>query len=182
MRPVDFVFLAIIVAGYLLYLWLKNGWPRRKKSTPFTDTDLSRNEKAALKALQDKGYVLQQSHPVVSVTMNVDERKQKEFTHKSNLKVRKDGQTYLVKVVKGENTSALSSASMRRDLLLDQLFFLPAGILVYNVDNNRLQEIKFSFAGYSVLEKKIIRIVLVVLIIIGIAIIGWYLIEGVLSL
>ena len=182
MRPIDFVFLAVIIAGYLFYWRLKNGSNRKKKGGSFASPDLNRNEKAALKALQEEGYTLQQAHPVISVAMNVDDDKKKEFNHKINFIASRGGRSYLVKVVKGDNTSPLSSAALRKDLLMDQLFFLPAGILVYNVDNNRIQKISFSFDGYSIMEKKITRAALIILIMIGVAILGWYIYEGVLSL
>lgn len=171
MRPVDFIFLLIIIACTAFYIWYKNRRPRtrsRQKSP-----NLNRAEKAALNALKEEGYTLHEIHPVIPVQYEVDKEKKKDFTHAGNFIVRKGGRSYLVKVVKGEKT-ALTSASARNDLLLDHLFFLPHGIIVYNVDNNRIQEVSFSFGGYSALEKNFTRVALIGLILAGIAFTAFY--------
>jgi len=179
LRPIDFIILGIIIAGYLLYLRLKSRQPRKKFATQGTREELNRNETEALKALQEKGYVLHVIHPEMPVTLTVDNHKQKTFLHTGNFTVRRRGRTYLVKLIKGNQTSPLASNDVRKNMLLDQLFFLPAGILVYNVDNKQWQEVHFSWGGSSSREKILLKVALILLIIAGLVVMFWYIYGGV---
>ncbi len=180
MRPIDFVILAIIIACAVFYIWYNRKRRPRARSRQLSP-NLNRAEKLALEALREEGYTLHEIHPATPVVYSVDKQKSKEFTHSGNFVVRKSGRSYLVKVVKGSKTSTLTNVSVRNDLLLDHLFFLPQGIIVYNVDNNRIQEVSFSFGGRSPLEKRFIRVALIALIVAGVAYMAFYVYTEVFS-
>lgn len=181
MRTIDFILLGIIVICTVFYIWYKNRRPGPRK-TRGRRSEMTRLQSKALEVLGEAGYTLQEMHPSVSVVLSIDGQKRRDINHEADFIVRKKGRLYLVKIIKEDRPTPLTSAAYRKELLLDHLFFLPHGILIYNANNNRLQELNFSFGGYSAREKLITKIVLVLLIAAGAAMIAYSIYEEVVSL
>lgn len=180
MRTVDFIILGIIVICSAFYIWHKNRRPGARKSRG--RSEMTRLQSKALEVLGEAGYALQELHPSISVVLTVDGQKKRDINHEADFIVRKKGRLYLVKIIKGDQPTPLNSAAYRKELLLDHLFFLPHGILIYNANNNRMQELKFSFGGYSAREKLITKLTLILLIVAGVAMIAFSFYKEVFSL
>jgi len=177
LRWQDYLILFMLIGGYFLYQKLKTG-KFVKKQTSRRIPKLSKKEETALQSLQDKGYQLQDKRPEILLKINLD-GKEKTVDHRSGFTVKKDGKSYLVKMKK-ENTSPLSSKSLRQELLLDHLLFQPAKIMLYNQEKKSFQELDFSVGEGHPFEKIWLKVALIVLIIIGVVFLVGLFFEGVL--
>lgn len=83
-------------------------------------------------------------HPSVTVSLKV-EQKAKDYTYEGDFIVSKRNQSHLVRVKRGD-TSPLS-ASLRQELILQQLLFQTDGVFLYDSEKERLQEITLSYAS-----------------------------------
>ena len=174
MRPIDFFILAVIIIFSGIYLAARAGifsGQRYDNGTGKTGKNLSRPEKKVLEELKEKGYRLKQVHPYVpfSYRHETDKTiKEKEHIHSVNFTVSKRGKKYLVKLVKkSEKTGGIStpaSPNFRNELLLHHLFFLPAGIIIYNTDSNTMEEVSFKPGTFYAIEKKFAGITFALLI------------------
>ncbi len=167
MRPLDYLLLLLLSGAYLVY------FIRRKRKPPTarrrSDSRLSRREQSAWQKLQAGGYRLEEIHPSLPVTVSADDKK-KEFTCDGDFLVSKGGQIYLVKVSRGGGVS-ISSPALRRELLLDCLLFQARGILLYDGEKERFQELSFLLNGGAETSRDRIlwQAGLLMLIVIGIA-------------
>ncbi len=166
----DFIVLAVLAAGYFVYWkFLTGPTGKRSKGSPQKNNDksLNRKEEAAWKLLQEKGYRLKEIRPTSDFNITVD-NKEREYHHQGRFAVEKEGKSYLV-AMKGGQTTPLSSASQRKDLLLDYLIFRPAAVLLYDSEKKKFHEVSFALEGKHPLagEKKHIKAALVVLIVLG---------------
>lgn len=125
MRWQDYLWLLLLSGSYLLYFLFNRKRRRRKKPRQWVDRPLTRREQKAWHKLQAGGYRLTEIHPALPVTMTVDGKK-KSFVYEGNFIVSRGGESFLVKVIKGEGP--LHWPGLRRDLLLDCLFFQTDGI------------------------------------------------------
>ncbi|NLI69907.1 MAG: hypothetical protein GX364_03445 [Firmicutes bacterium] len=180
MRTIDFILLGIIIVGMAFYFWHRYRRPGPRK--PRKRSEMTRLQGKALEVLAEAGYTLQEKHPSISVVLTVDGQKRRDISHEADFIVRKKGRLYLVKIVKGERPTPLTSVAFRKELLLDHFIFLPHGILIYNANNDRFQELHFASGGYSVREKLMTRLALVLLIVAGVAVIVYSLYREVLTL
>ena len=169
MRWQDYLMLLLLLVGaYLVYFIKQKRKPKARRRR--SGTQLARREQGAWRKLQARGYRLEEIHPFVPVTITCD-RSKKDFTHEGDFTVSKGGKTYLVKVKKGDGSN-LSSPGLRRELLLDYLFFLPDGLFLYDGEKEQLQELQISLAveGYGGGKEKFLwQAALAVLIIAGLA-------------
>ncbi len=168
MRWQDYLILLLLVGAYAIYLVgskrrFKTGSRRRKPQ-------LTRREEAVLSRLKIEGYQLEEAHPQVPVTLTVDQ-KSRPFNYQGAFTVKKGGKTYLVKIKRGEGTP-LASAGLRYEMLLDYLFFQLDGILFYDHEKDKFQELFFVFGSgrNGGFEQRGLQVVLLILIAIGIAI------------
>ncbi len=169
MRWQDYLTLAIIIAGCGVYFWWihRNNQKKIKAGKP----RLTRSEKAAMEVLQANGFELQEIHPGFPVSYQVDE-KVKELTFKANLMVRKQGRSYLVVLKSGGQP--VTAGQYQHELMLKQMLFMPAGIIVLNPDTGKYQQVSISMRGYTAREKLLTRITLVMLIVTGTVMLMWF--------
>ena len=152
---------------------------RRKRAKPprRADRPLTRREQKAWHKLQAGGYRLTEIHPGLPVTMNVDGKK-KSFAYEGNFIVSRGGESFLVKVIKGEDP--LYWPGLRRELMLDCLFFQTDGIFFYLEAKEQLQEIRFTFQSEPGRKERFLwKAALILLIIIGIVFLGHLLSDGI---
>ncbi len=165
----DFLIIALIAGGYYFYRWAQDRVRRGKKARKKKKEELNKKEKAALEMLQEQGYKLQEVRPSAPVNINVD-GKGRGFNHQAGFVVEKNRSSYLV-TLKKEDTPSLNSVSQKKELLLDYLLFQPAGILLYDVEKKKFQEIylslDFKTGRERIIKDEHVRAALIVLIVAG---------------
>lgn len=162
MRWQDYIILGVLVAGYLYFCFQE----RKPKKVKFPGRELTRKEEKTWRVLKDKGFRLQEVHPSVPVSMRRD-GKEHSFAHAGELFVTKKGKLYLVKIKKDKD-SRINTASFRRELMLDFLFFQPEAILLFDTEREKLQQISFRTQGFPAERRRLLSILLLILIIIGV--------------
>lgn len=176
MRRQDYIWLLLLSGSYLLIYLFNRKRKKVKKPLRREDRPLTRREQKAWHKLQDSGYRLAEIHPSLPVSMSLD-GKQKSFFHEGDFIVSRKGKNYLVKMVKGEGP--LNWKALRRELLLDYLFFQTEGIFLYRENKGQLQEIGFSFQSEPGAKEKFIRkAALILLIALGAVYLGYLVISG----
>jgi hypothetical protein len=169
LRWQDYLWLLLLGGSYLaLYLFGRKKGKKRKKR-PRSERPLTRREQQAWHKLQAGGYRLAEIHPEHPVIMTVDGNR-KNFSCAGNFIVSRDGELFLVKIIKGEEP--LHWPALRRELLLDTLFFRTDGVFFYLEAKEQLQEIRFSFNEPAVKKQFLLRAALVLLLAIGAAFLG----------
>lgn len=154
MRRQDYIWLLLLSGSYLLFYLFNRKGKKKKKPVRRADRPLTRREQKAWHELQSAGYSLAEIHPSLPVAMSVG-GKEKNFTYEGDFIVTRGGKSYLVKVVKGEGP--LNWPALRRELLLDHLFFQTDGIFFYQEQKGQLQEISFTFQGEPGPRERFIR-------------------------
>lgn len=173
MRWQDYVLLLLMGGALLVYFRQRRRVPRGRRSAGGGGRRrerLTRREEAAWRILQTRGYRLEDIHPCVPVTLTVED-KSRHFTHSGGFIVGKGGKSFLVKIKRGEGTP-LTAAELRRELILDFLFFQPAGLFLYDGEKDRLQELHLSFGGGSAggkADNRLLQLSLLLLIAVGVA-------------
>ncbi|NMA91557.1 MAG: hypothetical protein GX973_00340 [Firmicutes bacterium] len=170
MRWQDYLILLVLVTAYLIYRLRSRSkaGPRRRQSR------LTRREEAVLTRLKAQGYRLEEIHPGTPVTLLV-ENKSRRFNYRGVFIVKKLGKNYLVKLKRGDATP-LSSAGLRQEMLLDYLFFQLDGILYYDLEKDKFQELSFKFEGRgSSSEQRLLRGAIIALIGIGAVLLYYFL-------
>lgn len=145
MRWQDYLLLLLLAGAYLFYFIRQKRRPKKRRRRP--GGQLTRRELGAWRRLHERGFRLEEIHPSLAVTIT-EEGKKKPFSHEGDFFVARGGKSYLVKIKRGEGAT-LSSPGLRRDLLLDYLFFQPDGIFLYDAEKDRLRELQISLAGES---------------------------------
>lgn len=174
MRWQDYLWLLLLSGTYLLIYTSSRKRRRRLKAPRRAGSPLTRREQKAWHALQAGGYRLEEIHPSIPVKMTVDGRN-KSFTYEGNFIVSKGSESFLVKVIKGD--SLLTWAGLRRELLLDCLFFQTDGVFFYHEEKGQLQEVRFAFQSEpgGGRERFLWKAALALLIIIGALFLGYLL-------
>ncbi|MGI6615832.1 MAG: hypothetical protein ACOX30_07450 [Dethiobacteria bacterium] len=176
MRRQDYLWLLLLSGSYLLFYLFNRKGKKRKKSARRVDRPLTRREQKAWHELQSSGFSLAEIHPALPVTMTVG-GKEKSFNYEGNFLVTRGGKTYLVKVVRGEGP--LHWPTLRRELLLDHLFFQTDGIFFYQEQKGQLQEISFSFQGEAGPRERLLRRAALLVISLGALYLGYLILKGV---
>ncbi len=167
MRWQDYLILLLLAGAYAAYLVI--GKRRFKNRGGRHNQQLTRREEMLLSRLKTEGYRLEEIHPGLPVTLKVDQ-KSRHFNYRGALTVHRGGKCYLVKIRRREITP-LDSSVLRHELLLDYLFFQVDGILFYDPEKDRIQELFFRIGnGSRGLERWWLQIALVVLIALGAAV------------
>lgn len=140
MTPVDLLILGIIFgAGIACYLikTLKSYKLKRQQKTS------KRAEKAAQNFLEDQGYTILSVQQRVPIITKLDNRSYKNHV-KADFIVKKDGYTYVVEVKTGEQVERPTAADIRRQLLEYYLIYRTHGVLLLDMDNNRIHTVEFQ--------------------------------------
>ncbi len=176
MRPQDYLWLLLLSGSYLLFFLFNRKRRKRAKPSRRADRPLTRREQKTWHKLQAAGYRLDEIHPSLPVTMTVDGKK-KNFNYEGNFIVSKGGESFLVKVIKGD--SPLTWAGLRRELLLDCLLFQTNGVFFYHEERGQLEEVRYAYQGEQGGKQRLLwKAVLILLIIIGIIFMGYLLRDG----
>ena len=175
LRWQDYLWLLLLSGGCLIYYIFNRKKKSRSGAPRRVSGPLTRREQKAWHKLQESGYSLEEIHPAIPVTMTAG-GKVKSFNYEGCFIVSRGGEHFLVKFAPGE--SSLNRAGLRRELLLDTLFFQTDGIFFYHEEKGRLEEIRFdcrSEAGGR--ERLLWKGALILLIITGILFLG-HLLRG----
>ncbi|HOA35322.1 MAG: hypothetical protein WBK24_00375 [Dethiobacteria bacterium] len=176
MRPQDYLWLLLLSGSYLLFFLLNRKRRKRAKPSRPADRPLTRREQKIWHKLQAAGYRLDEIHPSIPVTMTVDGKK-KSFNYEGNFVVSKGGESFLVKLIKGDNP--LTWTMLRRELLLDCLFFQTDGVFCYYEERGQLEEVRFAYRSeQGGKQRLLLKAALFLLIIMGIIFLGYLLRDG----
>lgn len=167
MRWQDYLWLMLLTGAYILIYLFNRKRKKRSKAPRLTGRRLTRFEQSAWHKLQARGYQLNEIHPSLPVMLAVDGKKST-FTYEGNFIVTRGGESFLVKIKRGD--AVPSPAGLRRELLLDYLFFQTDSILFYHEGKEQFQEMRFSFqSDKGNKEGFLLKAALFLIIIIGIA-------------
>jgi len=113
-------------------------------------------EKEAEKILKKNGYTIidvQKSKPLLITIGDKIHR----YLVRIDYLARKRGKVYVVEVKSGEKIPYITNRETRRQMLEYYLAYQPSGILLLNMKNKSISEVKFQFE--STIGQKIIKIV-----------------------
>ncbi|MEA2022383.1 MAG: hypothetical protein U9N08_07910 [Candidatus Caldatribacteriota bacterium] len=105
-------------------------------------------EKEAEKLLQKKGYTIvdiQKSKPILITIGDKIHR----YLIRIDYLVRKNGKVYVVEVKSGEKNPYITNRETRRQMLEYYLAYQPNGIILLNMRNKSISEVKFQFEKTS---------------------------------
>lgn len=178
MRWQDYLWL-LLFSGVAAAVYFMDRKGRRRSKTRRqrqADSPLTRREQKAWHLLQAGGYRLEEIHPSVPVTMTIKGKKSG-FFYEGNFIVSRGSENFLVKIYSGANAPVRSA--LRRDLLMDSLFFQTDGVLLYDEARGQLEEIRFAYESeQGAGERRLWKAALILLIVIGIAFLA-YLAKGI---
>ena len=142
------LFFSLFMGTIFFFAYIKlNHWINAKKlKKRFSKSRLA--EKEAGKLLQKKGYTIvdiQKSKPIL---ITIGDKIHRYFIRIDYL-VRKKGKVYVVEVKNGEKNSYITNRDTRRQMLEYFLAYQPNGILLLNMKNKRISEVKFQFEKNS---------------------------------
>ncbi len=170
MRWQDYIWLLLLSGAFLAFYIANRKGRRRSNSVRRAVRPLTRREQKAWHLLQEGGYRLEEIHPSVPVTMIVG-GKENSFNYEGDFIVSRGGESFLVKVIKGD--SAPVRSQLRRELLLDSLFFQTSGIFFYHEEKGKLEEVRFAYGSAEGGGKGLLwKGALILLIIMGIVFLG----------
>ena len=151
------IFILFIGGGIvclILYIRISN-WLRTKRLRKrFSKSRQA--EKEAEKILRKNGYAVidaQKSKPLLITIGNKIHR----YLVRIDYLARKKGKVYVVEVKSGEKIPYITNRETRRQMLEYYLAYQPSGILLLNMKNKSISEVKFQFE--STMRQKIIKIV-----------------------
>ena len=138
------LFLSIIIGITCLFLYLELiNWLKAKRlKRRFSKSRQA--EKEAEKLLKKKGYTIidfQKSKPLLITFGDKIHR----YLIRIDYLVSKRGKIYVVEVKSGEKTSYITNRETRRQMLEYYLAYQPSGIILLNMKNKSISEVKFQF-------------------------------------
>ena len=151
------IFILFICGGiFCLVLFIKiSNWLRtRRLRKRFSKSRQA--EKEAEKILRKNGYAIidaQKSKPLLITIGDKIHR----YLVRIDYLVRKRGKIFVVEVKSGEKIPYITNRETRRQMLEYYLAYQPCGILLLNMKNKIISEVKFQFE--STLHQKAIKIV-----------------------
>jgi CRISPR/Cas system-associated exonuclease Cas4 (RecB family) len=151
------IFILFICGGILcLVLFVKiNNWLRTKRLRKrFSKSRQA--EKEAEKILRKNGYAIidaQKSKPLLITIGDKIHR----YLVRIDYLVRKRGKVFVVEVKSGEKIPYITNRETRRQMLEYYLAYQPCGILLLNMKNKNISEVKFQFE--ITMLQKVIKIV-----------------------
>ena len=150
------IFILFVSGGIIcLILYIKtSNWLRAKRLRKrFSKSRQA--EKEAEKILKKNGYAIidaQKSKPLLITIGDKIHR----YLVRIDYLVRKRGKVYVVEVKSGEKIPYITNRETRRQMLEYYLAYQPSGILLLNMKNKNISEVKFQFESTS--RQWIIRI------------------------
>jgi len=150
------IFLLIIGGGIIcLFLYIKtSNWLRTKRlKQRFSKSRQA--EKEAEKILRKKGYVIIEVQKCKPLLITIGDKIHRYLVRIDYL-VRKRGKVYVVEVKSGEKIPYITNRETRRQMLEYYLAYQPSGIILLNMKNKSISEVKFQFESAS--RQWIIRI------------------------
>jgi len=144
-----FILFFSLFAGIIcLFIYIKvNHWINSNKlKKRFSRSRIA--EKEAEKLLQKKGYTIvdiQKSKPILITIGDKIHR----YLIRIDYLVRKRGKVYVVEVKSGEKNPYITNRETRRQMLEYYLAYQPNGIILLNMRNKSISEVKFQFEKTS---------------------------------
>jgi len=152
-----FIFILFIGGGIIcLVLFIKiSNWLRVKRLRKrFSKSRQA--EKEAEKILKKNGYAIidaQKSKPLLITIGDKIHR----YLVRIDYLARKRGRVYVVEVKSGEKIPYITNRETRRQMLEYYLAYHPSGILLLNMKNKSISEVKFQFE--STVRQRMVKIV-----------------------
>lgn len=138
--------LVLTIGGGIIFLFLFikiSNWARGKRLRQrFSKSRQA--EKEAEKILRKNGYTIidiQKSKPLLITIGDKIHR----YLVRIDYLARKKGKVYVVEVKSGEKIPYITNRETRRQMLEYYLAFQPSGILLLNMKNKSISEVKFQF-------------------------------------
>ncbi|MBO8168225.1 MAG: hypothetical protein H0Z35_03450 [Thermoanaerobacteraceae bacterium] len=139
----DLIILGLIMATVLFYN-IGNRWRRRRVSLRIAAA--RKAVQKAVEILAEQGFKIIDVEKAVHVTTGIDGRLYR-YTVTADVICKKRGKTYLVEVRSGKKGSRVTSVRAQRELLGHYLLFGPAGIIILDVDSDKMREIRIAVDG-----------------------------------
>jgi Holliday junction resolvase-like predicted endonuclease len=138
--------LSLIIGGgiicLILYIKITN-WLRTKKlKQRFSKSRQA--EKEAEKILRKKGYTIIDAQKSKPLHISIGDKIHRYLVRIDYL-VRKRGKVYVVEVKNGEKVPYITNRETRRQMLEYYLAYQPNGIILLNMKNKSISEVKFQF-------------------------------------
>jgi len=150
------IFILFISGGIIcLFLYIKiSNWLRAKRlKQRFSKS--RKAEKEAEKILRKKGYTVIDVQKCKPLLITIGDKIHRYLVRIDYL-VRKRGKVYVVEVKSGEKIPYITNRETRRQMLEYYLAYQPSGIILLNMKNKSISEVKFQFESTS--RQWIIRI------------------------
>jgi len=132
-------------------------------------------EKAAEKILTKNGYTIIETQKSKSLLVTIGD-KLHHYIVRIDYLVKKRGKIYVVEVKSGDKIPYITNRETRRQMLEYYLAFQPRGILLLNMKNKSISEVRFQFE--SITARWLTRLLYFVLGIIFTYILQYFLGEG----
>lgn len=151
------IFILFISGGIIsliLYIKISNWLKAERLRKRFSKSRQA--EKEAEKILKKNGYAIidvQKSKPLLLTIGDKIHR----YLVRIDYLVRKKGKVYVVEVKSGEKIPYITNRETRRQMLEYYLAYQPSGILLLNMKNKSISEVKFQFE--STIRQRVIKIV-----------------------
>ncbi len=150
------IFILFIGGGIIcLILYIKTGNWLRAKRLRKRFSKSRQAEKEAEKILKKNGYAIidaQKSKPLLITIGDKIHR----YLVRIDYLARKKGKVYVVEVKSGEKIPYITNRETRRQMLEYYLAYQPSGILLLNMKNKSISEVKFQFE--STVRQRMIKI------------------------
>jgi len=151
------VFILSISGGIIcLFLFIKIGNWLRAKRLRKRFSKSRQAEKEAEKVLKKNGYVILDAQKSKPLLITIGDKIHRYLVRIDYL-ARKRGKVYVVEVKSGEKIPYITNRETRRQMLEYYLAYQPSGILLLNMKNKTISEVKFQFE--STIRQKVIKLV-----------------------
>lgn len=140
MLPSDLLVLGIIIGAFLIYNILKRGQSFLARRRVIK---AGRAEAAARKVLESEGYTILAVQERVPVVTKINGKPHKSHIQ-ADLIVQKGKATYVVDVKTGEVAKKPASPDNRRQLLEYFLVYQPDGVIVLDMNEQKLYHLEFE--------------------------------------
>lgn len=151
------VFILSISGGIIcLFLFIKIGNWLRSKRLRKRFSRSRQAEKEAEKILKKNGYVILDAQKSKPLLITIGDKIHRYLVRIDYL-ARKRGKVYVVEVKSGEKIPYITNRETRRQMLEYYLAYQPSGILLLNMKNKTISEVKFQFE--STIRQKVIKLV-----------------------
>ena len=152
-----FIFILFIGGGIIcLVLFIKiSNWLRVKRLRKrFSKSRQA--EKEAEKILKKNGYAIIDAQKSKPLLITIGDKVHRYLVRIDYL-ARKRGRVYVVEVKSGEKIPYITNRETRRQMLEYYLAYQPSGILLLNMKNKSISEVKFQFE--STVRQRMVKIV-----------------------